>query len=196
MQIITYKTAKTDEDLLQILALQQKNLKRNLTSLHDGFVTAEHNLSLLRSMNEVFPHTIALYEGKMVGYALTMQRTFRTALPVLAPMFDMIDTIVINGNSLQNTNYVVMGQVCIAEGYRGLGIFAGLYRAMQRYLSPHFAYCVTEVSLNNHRSLRAHAKVGFTSALQYQSEGGEPWDLIVWKWRKEHNYGKSWMDVR
>jgi L-amino acid N-acyltransferase YncA len=179
---ITYKSAQTDTDLQQILDLQQRNLKRNLAHLNDGFVTAEHDLPLLRAMNHPFPHTIALHEGKIIGYALSMEPSFRAALPVLVPMFDTIDTIVVDGNALKHLPYIVMGQVCIAEGYRGMGIFGGLYRAMQRYLSPHFAYCVTEVSLNNHRSLRAHSKVGFHSALQYQLEGQEPWDLLVWKW--------------
>jgi L-amino acid N-acyltransferase YncA len=180
---ITYKTAQTDAELQQIIALQQQNLKKNLTSLQDGFVTAEHDLPLLRAMNHPFPHTIAVHEGKVIGYALTMEQAFRNALPVLVPMFDKIDKIVVDNNALRTTPYIVMGQVCIAEAYRGIGVFGGLYRAMQRYLSPHFEVCVTEVSLHNHRSLRAHEKVGFYSALQYQLEGQEPWDLLVWKWK-------------
>ncbi len=72
-----------------------------------------------------------------------------------------------------------MGQVCVAKPYRGQGVFAGLYTLMSQHLRGSFDYLVTEVSMRNPRSLRAHEKVGFTILHEYQSQDGEQWAIIV-----------------
>ena len=54
MANIQYTTAKTIEDLRQILLLQQENLESSITQeeLHqEGFVTVHHSLELLKEIN-------------------------------------------------------------------------------------------------------------------------------------------------
>ena len=76
--------------------------------------------------------------------------------------------------------------ICIAQGYRGQGIFPALYDAMrQRLLSLTKYDCiVTAVSTQNPRSLRAHAKVGFESIHQFVDHGHE-WVILLWDIQKE-----------
>jgi hypothetical protein len=72
-----------------------------------------------------------------------------------------------------------MGQICIADGYRGLGIFDGLYRAMAERYGDRFDFTVTDVATRNPRSLRAHKRVGFeTLAAFTDPETGEEWNVI------------------
>lgn len=70
-----YCRSQTKEELLQILALQQKNLFSN-TSLDiqekEGFVTVHHTFDILHQMNQAFAHIIAKDGNKVVGYALCM----------------------------------------------------------------------------------------------------------------------------
>ena len=72
-----------------------------------------------------------------------------------------------------------MGQICIADGYRGTGIFDGLYRTMGETYGDRFDLTVTEVADRNGRSLRAHARVGFERLLTYpDATTGEQWHVI------------------
>ena len=51
-------TAKTDNDLRQILDLQQKNLPKHLSDneqMTQGFVTLEHDFEMLKKMNSPLP---------------------------------------------------------------------------------------------------------------------------------------------
>jgi hypothetical protein len=73
-----------------------------------------------------------------------------------------------------------MGQICIADGYRGRGIFDGLYRAMAGAYRDRYDFTVTEVAARNTRSLRAHARAGFRTLQVYaDTTTGEEWHVIV-----------------
>jgi GNAT superfamily N-acetyltransferase len=175
MMSISYGRASQLKDLKDILALQQENLPERLseeTALREGFVTVSHPLFLLQKMNEVCPHIIAMDRERLVGYALCMHPEFSTEIPVLVPMFREIEEL------LPDTNYIVMGQICIDKEYRGLGIFRGLYQTMKNELREDFELIVTEVDGRNTRSLDAHFAIGFNTIKKYQSDGRD-WYLIV-----------------
>ena len=181
--MLFYTTAKNDKDLKEILQLQKRNLEASITtdeSQKEGFVTVDHDFDLLAKMNVPFPHIIAKDEV-VVGYALVMQRSFANDIPVLIPMFEQINSIDYNGKLLAQEKYFIMGQVCISKGYRGQGLFRGLYEKMRDEMSPHFKYVITEVSERNQRSLRAHLKVGFKDVKQYEADG-EKWIILLWDW--------------
>jgi hypothetical protein len=73
-----------------------------------------------------------------------------------------------------------MGQICVAEGYRGTGIFDGLYRTLANTYRSVYDFTVTEVAERNTRSRRAHGRVGFRSLYSYSdSVAGEVWHVIV-----------------
>jgi len=173
---ITYGRVREHHELQEILALQQKNLLGNvpeMTKHSEGFVTVSHTLALLDRMNQVCPHIIAKYKGKVVGYALCMHPDFSSEVALLQPMFRVIEEVLPREQS-----FVVMGQVCIAKAYRGKGVFRGLYNHMKKVLAADFNVIVTEVDVRNSRSLQAHLAIGFKTIKKYQSDGKD-WYLIV-----------------
>ncbi len=180
MKNITYTIANSVEELHQIIALQRNNLVTSVSQEErekEGFVTVEHNITILKKMNDLQPHIIARDGDRVVGYALSMVKEFRNEIEILKPMFSKIDT------SLDSTNsYITMGQICIDKAYRKQGMFRGLYYKMRDELMNTYDLLITEVAANNLRSLQAHHAVGFETLLVYESNGIE-WNLIQWDWK-------------
>ena len=181
---IEFTTVSTADEVSEILELQAGNHPSVLTSetmAREGFVTVRHDASVLRRMNETAPAIIAKAGTRVVGYALVMPRSFAAAVPILRPLFDLLDTLSWNGVSLRgNPRWFVMGQICIADRYRGVGIFDGLYRTMAERYGDRFDFTVTEVAARNPRSLRAHARVGFRTLHVYpDTSTGEEWHVIA-----------------
>jgi hypothetical protein len=113
------RLSQNPDHMRQILSLQQEYLKGKRSEeeqLAEGFVTVEHDEGVLEKMNEVTPHAIALFEGKVVGYALAMSPVFRKDVPELIPMFQQTDKMEYEGEKLDN--YLVMGQICIDKDHR------------------------------------------------------------------------------
>ncbi len=172
---IEFTRASRQEELEEILTLQEQNLASDLTEEEiekEGFVTVSHTLDLLSKMNVVCPHIIAKDKGRVIGYALCMHPDFSREIPVLLSMFEQIREVVPKDQS-----YMVMGQVCIDQAYRGKGVFRGLYKTMKRSLSSSFELIVTEVDSTNLRSLNAHCAIGFRNLLSYPADGRQ-WHLI------------------
>ena len=174
--MIFYKQASTLEELEQILALQQQNLPKNISSEErekEGFVTVEHTIDILKAMNDVCGHIIAVEDNQVVGYALCMHPKFADEIEVLRPMFEEINKVVKSQNG-----YMAMGQICVAKSHRGRGVFRNLYLTMKEKLPAGFDTIITEVDGKNTRSLAAHAAIGFKTIKIYPS-GEKEWHLIV-----------------
>jgi L-amino acid N-acyltransferase YncA len=162
------------DELEQILALQQANLVRT----SDGFVTVRHTLAILEAMHATMPSVVARdEEGRVVGYALSMAPTIAPLLPVLGPMFARLARL----PTLATRRWYVMGQVCIAEAWRGRGVFDALYARHRAVYASSFDCLVTEIATRNPRSLRAHARVGFVEIDRYRDETDE-WSVVGWSW--------------
>lgn len=181
-------TVGSNDDVRGILALQQKNLKKNLSPEQiqsQGFVTVEHQFSVLKAMNDAQPSVIVKYGDSVVAYCLAMLPQFRNDVPELKTLFDSIDEIHYDGLTLKDYNYVVMGQVCVGESYRSMGFFDGMYQKLREELSAKYEMCVTDISTNNARSLKAHARVGFEPVKDFEDTNlNEVWRVVVWDWRK------------
>lgn len=181
---IRFTTVSNADEVRQIHELQAVNLPSVLTAdtmASQGFVTVRHDPDVLRRMNEVAPAIIAKDAGRVVGYALVMPREFAPEVPILGPLFEMLDGLSWRDALLRDrARWFVMGQVCVAEGYRGRGVFDGLYRAMAEEYRDRYDFTVTEVAARNTRSLRAHARVGFRTLQVYpDANAGEEWHVIV-----------------
>lgn len=181
---ILFTTVSTSEEVSQILDLQEKNLAASLsaeTMASQGYVTVRHDPAVLQRMNEAAPAVIAKDGEQVVGYALVMPREFAPEVPILEPMFEMLNTLSWKNQSLKdNPRWFVMGQICVAEDYRGMGIFDGLYLKMREVYRSHYDFTVTEVAERNTRSMRAHERVGFQTLHSYPDETtGEVWRVIV-----------------
>lgn len=181
MSQVIYTKATSDSDLLKILELQRKNLPQNLDEemmSKEGFVTVEHDIELLRQMNQPFQHIIAKADGSLVGYALVMEQKWRDRIEVLVPMFAEIDKVM-RSRGLSEESYFVMGQVCVDVDFRGKGVFRGQYDCLKESMSSHFRYCITEIAADNIRSMNAHLSVGFVEFHRYQDKSETEWVLVI-----------------
>jgi hypothetical protein len=184
LEPIQFTAVSTVNEVNEILELQARNHPSVLapdTMARQGFVTVRHDAAVLRRMNDVAPAIIAKAGNRVVGYALVMPRAFAADVPILHPLFEMLDTLSWNGASLRgNPRWFVMGQICIAAGYRGSGIFDGIYRTMADRYANLFDFTITEVAARNTRSLRAHARVGFQTLHIYpDATTGEEWHVMA-----------------
>ena len=181
---VFYTTVRQEADVAQILALQARNLPSVLSAEQartQGFVTVQHDLEVLRRMNAAFPSVIAKDGETLAGYCLVMLPAFAPEVPILAPLFERLEELIWRGRPLKQGGWFVMGQVCVAEAYRGQGVFDGLYHHLADVCSPHFDFVVTEVAERNTRSLRAHERVGFETFHRYDDPiTGEHWHVIAW----------------
>jgi ribosomal protein S18 acetylase RimI-like enzyme len=171
-------------ELEQILILQRRNLKQELPDEEmrsQGFVTVQHDLAALEQMHALAPSIIAHQGGELAGYALTMPRECRALMPVLVPMFELFDRLMYRGKPLNDHRFYVMGQICIDKAHRGKGLFELLYHKHRELYQRRFDFIITEVSVRNQRSLRAHERVGFQTVHTYRDATDE-WAVVLWDW--------------
>jgi GNAT superfamily N-acetyltransferase len=170
---------ESDRDLEGILALQSASR----TPTRDGFVTVEHTLGVLRAMHALAPSIVARDErDDVVGYALAMPKQARTWVPIIEPMFAMIEQLPPTAlSATPDARWYVMGQVAVASSHRGTGVFDALYAEHRARYRARFDVLVTEVSTRNTRSMRAHERVGFRPVVTYRDATDE-WVLIAWDW--------------
>jgi GNAT superfamily N-acetyltransferase len=183
--MIKYTTSKTKEELLQILALQKQNLAIGLTAEEiaaQGFVTVSHSFEDLYKLNEIEAHVIAKDNDRVVAYLLAMTERSRFDIPVLLPMFELFEAVDYQHKKIAGYNYIVVGQVCVAAGYRGQGIFDACYDAYRSFFKHKYDFAITEIATRNQRSLNAHKRVGFTTIHQYKAPDGEEWNIVIWRW--------------
>jgi GNAT superfamily N-acetyltransferase len=168
-----------DRELEQMLELQRRDLPRNLSArerAENGFVTVEHTLEVLRRMHALAPSIVAKDGAALAGYALVMPVECRSLLAVLEPMFLRLERL-----GAFRRRFYVMGQICLDAPYRGRGVFDLLYAAHREHLRNRFDSVITEVSVRNLRSLRAHRRVGFEELERYRDATDE-WVLLEWNW--------------
>ena len=174
----------TTEELRQILQLQQQNLLQNIDDTemrNQGFLTLRHDLETLKQMHDLAPAVIIKDDDEVVAYALTMLKECRQLIPDLEPIFTLLDNLNWKNNPLNSYRFYVMGQVCIAKTYHGQGLFKQLYEHHKNIYQPQFDLFLTEISTRNHRSMRAHEKVGFKTIHVHRDKLDE-WAVTVWDW--------------
>lgn len=147
--MITYTTSKTDKDLSDIINLQRENLPAQLTEeemQNQGFVTVSHTLKILKEMHAFAPNIIIKDENKIVGYLLAMTKLSGSAIPILIPMFELLGKIFFRDKIISEYHFLVVGQVCIQQGYRGLGLLDEAYKAYKNYFKSKFDFAITEIA--------------------------------------------------
>ncbi|AEV99737.1 GNAT family N-acetyltransferase [Niastella koreensis] len=180
-----YTRSKTKEELEQILTLQKQNLALELSAdeiAAQGFVTVSHSFADLEKMNELEAHVIAKDEDRVIAYLLAMTVRSRFDVPILMPMFEMFEELTYKHKKIADYNYIVVGQVCVAAGYRGQGIFDACYAAYKNYFKDRYDFAITEIATRNQRSLNAHKRVGFETIHEYTAPDGEEWNIVAWDW--------------
>lgn len=186
--MLTITTVQSETDVQGILALQQANLRKNVpvaVQVDQGFVTVEHDPTVLLRMNQAAPSIVAKDGDTVVGYALTMLSEFGVDVPELLPLFNLIDLLTYKGKPVQQYAWYVMGQVCVAADYRGQQVFDRMFQHHHEVYGDRFQLLITDISANNMRSLRAHSRVGFETLHEFHDPAiGETWVIVVWDWQK------------
>lgn len=176
----------TIDELRQILDLQQQNLPKNISEAElrsQGFVTFEHSLKILEQFHQLAPSIIVKDDEKVVAYALTVVNEARDIFPPMESMFRLLETLQWKNKPFHHFRYYEMGQVCIAKDYRSKGIFEMLYQQHKKSYSEKYDLLVTKVSTKNHRSLKAHQKVGFETVI-IEKDTLDEWAVVAWDWNK------------
>lgn len=179
---IVFDVASTDEHFEQILELQGQNLFTVLSEEQQeqqGFVFAQHTVPLLKRMAAHLPQVIAVSDGRVVGYNLAMSVSMNGEIPSLAPMFAAFEQSEYRGKTLSAYRFMVGGQVCVDQAFRGRGLLSRLYHETRKRLPSGYRLCVTEVAVRNVPSLKAHEKMGFEVVHTYH-DGKELWKVVVW----------------
>lgn len=184
--MIIIKRVTEFSELEGIQKLQKRNLKANLSLAEtetEGFVTAEYTIEFLQKMHEAGASIIAKDDDMVVGYALVASPKVRNEHELLAGLFTAIDKSAFGGKLLKDSDYVVVGQLCVSKQYRGMRIVDQMYEYYRECLSDTFDYCITDIDQANPRSLKVHMRSGFQviNTLQYKEA---KWDIVLWDWNK------------
>ena len=65
-------------------------------------------------MQALVPQILAVDDPTLAGYALVMPRDWKN-IPVLVPMFELLDTLSYEGKAVSALHYYVMGQICVGK---------------------------------------------------------------------------------
>ncbi|MGC4036253.1 MAG: GNAT family N-acetyltransferase [Chitinophagaceae bacterium] len=178
-------TTSSENDLQQILDLQIKNLKNNISSeekSEQGFLTMPFTMKMLEIFHAIAPSVIIKDDEKVVAYAIVLMQECRRAYPDLEPLFATFSRLSWKNKPLYDYNFYVMGQICIDKDYRSKGLFEMLYHKHRDTYQSQFDFIITDISTSNLRSLKAHHRVGFITIERFKDVLDE-WDVVVWDWR-------------
>ena len=130
--MITIVNSSTTKELEGVLELQKQNLKKDLSPQQikeQGFVTVSHSLDDLEKMHQHEPNIIAKDGELVIAYVLAMTEQSKNDIPRLVEMYESFDQIQYQGKPVSSFSYVVVGQVCVSQNYRGKGLFDQCYHA-------------------------------------------------------------------
>ncbi|UBM57760.1 GNAT family N-acetyltransferase [Marinilongibacter aquaticus] len=180
--------AKTEEELQGIIALQNRNLRDNLTQEEmdkQGFVTLAYDLDFLRAMPAGNHHIIAKDGEQVIGYVLLMDRSTNHMMKEGAGIFPIFHELEYKGQKMKEVNYVSVGQVCVDKDYAGQGLLGRMYAHYRASYKDLYEMAMTDISYQNARSLKGHLKAGFQVLKRfYEPDAEEMWDIVIWDWRE------------
>ncbi|RYE59243.1 MAG: hypothetical protein EOP48_01515 [Sphingobacteriales bacterium] len=186
---ITFAIASIDRHFEEIIQLQRSNHHQALSpdqQVENGFLFAEHTVDILKKMAVRMPQIIALNKERVIGYNLAMDQSMAGDLPMLTPMFQEFEKCNYKGKPLSQYPFMVGGQVCVDKQFRGMGLLRSLYEEARKSVNDRFQMCVTEISVRNEISLKAHQKMGFKIAGSYD-DGREMWHIVVWEFNEKQD---------
>lgn len=183
---ISIQMLQTDAEIQGIKILQNANLKNKISTeeaKQEGFLTAAYSIEFLQIMNQYTPAIIAKDQDHIVGYALACDKQSMGQHPLLDDLFHQVDKMEFKGKLLSNTNYILVGQLCVAKSHRGIGLVQSMYAFFKTNYASKYSYLITDVDEYNPRSVKAHQKSGFEiiNTLHY---GGSNWHVVLWDWNK------------
>lgn len=180
------KCVSTGQELQQIADLNAMNLRPGLTAdeiASQGFVTWRYDVGLLQHLAAYAPSIICKSGESVAGYALTAPRESRVIHRELDLMLDKISNLTYEGRALRDLSFYVMGQLCVAREYRGMGVVEAMYELHRESFSRTYDLMVLTIATDNTRSVRVHERIGFRDIHVFNDHFGG-WKVSVWDWRK------------
>jgi hypothetical protein len=176
-----------EAEIDSLLSLQKENLKTNLdtqTIDSQGYVSFVYNPTIINRMRDDEPQIIARADNQIVGYALVATISAMKTIEAAIPMLDMIEQLQFNGKPCKEQAYYIVGQVCVKAGYRGQGVLEAIYEGHKTNFEGKYDFAVTEIALDNGRSLAAHQRIGFKTIHQFfDSVNGKEWCVVAWDFK-------------
>lgn len=185
--MITIVNSSTTKELEGVLELQKQNLKKDLSPeqiKEQGFVTVSHSLDDLEKMHQHEPNIIAKDGELVIAYVLAMTEQSKNDIPRLVEMYESFDQIQYQGKPVSSFSYVVVGQVCVSQNYRGKGLFDQCYHAYKEYFKSKYDFAITEIATINLRSMNAHKRIGFEVIHTYTDGSAVEWNVVIWDWER------------
>lgn len=181
------RNAQDKSELAQVHKLLQENLKQNLSyqeRKQQGFITINYSLNSLIKLNKITPTIVATDGNKVIGYALSANRNCTGLDKFLDMIIAEVDRTFYNKNLLLESNYVMVGQLCVAKAYRRRGVSQKIYQEFKQEFHQTHPYCLTGVDVLNKGSIKSHKKCGFRVLKQLKCCGlNSIGYLLIWDWR-------------
>lgn len=177
--------AQSKEDYEAISALNTLNHKAFLTQdviQSQGFVTWAYPVALLEKMAAYAPSVICTDGDNLAGYALTAPLDCAAVHPELAQLLEKMKVVQFQGQPLSAYRHYIMGQLCVAEAYRGMGVVEMMYEFHRKQFYPRYEMMALTISTANTRSIRVHERIGFQEVHHFEDHHGA-WKAYVWDWR-------------
>jgi hypothetical protein len=144
-------------------------------------VSWKYDPAILTALHAISPSVVVMDGPLLAGYAITLTRKCLPLYPAAKETYEHAATLRFDDRLLREHRFYLMGQICVAEAWRGKGIVGELYNGHHRFYGHLYDFLVTEISTANPRSLKAHQKVGFAVIDTHHDAAGN-WDVVAWDW--------------
>ena len=145
----------TRDDIADILALQEPNLREN-----GGALSARFSADWFEGALGDMPVLVARKDGRIAGYLVSSSKATQGHVPVIQSMLQAYP------GTLDSYIY---GPICVADSERGRGLPAALMSALHERLPGRQG--ITFIRRDNERSMRAHAKIGMREVAEFNHDG-------------------------
>jgi len=148
-------------DIDGILALQEKNLCRNLnkTELKNGFVTTPFTAKQIEEIiNENGIFVAINNNNNLIAYAFAGSWKYFEQWEIFNFMVSRFPNLTFNGNKITTENSFQYGPVCIDKAYRGKGFLNKIFEEMRVEFHKKYPISITFINKINIISEKAHTK--------------------------------------
>lgn len=164
---ISYRRA-SGQDFDGIVSLQNLYLEANLDTeqKQDGFLSGQFTSEQFRLMDLDGGVVVAVAgdesnaAGEVKAYLCASSQAFNMPFALPRAMIESFPQAIFHDRPLSEQNLLIAGPICVDSDYRGQGVVRELYRTLFALVPKLYEIVVVFVSLDNPRSISAHAKLG------------------------------------
>ncbi len=159
-------TRMTKADMSQIMEIQLKNQRNNLTPIQqkNGFLSIAFSEDEFNAFNNDLCVAIAKEQDDVIGFCCISSAEHNSKFPILDQIIANLSSYSIPGiqDMVIAGKTCIYGPVCISLSQRGKGVLEKLFTfALDFAKKIGYLYCFSFISSENTRSLNAHIKLSF-----------------------------------